>query len=79
MSAAQHKPWPRCAPVNAGTHPRIRPANFTGRLLCVGHGAYGYGCTAVEAYEAWEASRRYILTTPHRNQPRYAKATGSAS
>lgn len=56
---------------NAGTRPRIRPANQPKRLICVGHGAYGYGTTPGEAYEQWEASRTYVLTTPHRNQPRF--------
>lgn len=62
----------KVAPENAGTRPRIRPANEPGRLLCAGHGAYGYGNTPVEAYEQWEKSRRRIRVTPNRNQPCYA-------
>ena len=62
-------------PENAGTRPRIRTVDGLAsptRLLCAGHGAYGYGSTPTEAYDNWQDSRHYILTTPHRNQPRYA-------
>lgn len=60
----------KAAPENTGTKPRINLSTLRpGQYLCRGHGAYGYGGTPTRAYIDWEASRRYILGTPHRNMP----------